>query len=90
MYTISFETKGENVNALVIYDVTSAKRLRKIAKCMEGYGKRVQKSSFEVSLPKKKFVTMKDTILKIIAEDDTVRIYPIINQNKVENITTKS
>ena len=36
---------------LVIYDISNNKRLQKVAKKMEDYGKRVQKSVFEVNDP---------------------------------------
>ena len=40
---------------LIIYDITDNKRLQKIAKIMEDYGERIQRSVFEIEI-REKFV----------------------------------
>lgn len=66
---------------LVTYDVdyndlSSAKRLRKIAKTCENYGQRVQKSVFEMDIDPAQFVKVKDTLLKHMDEHkDSIRFY---------------
>jgi len=66
---------------LVTYDVdynevSSTKRLRKIAKMCENYGQRVQKSVFEMDIDPAQFVKVKDALLKIMDEQkDSIRFY---------------
>lgn len=63
---------------LVIYDIRDAKRLNKIAKIMEGYGKRIQKSVFGCSLKSVDFLRMQREIEAIIKEDlDSVKYFPL-------------
>lgn len=60
---------------LICYDVKKPKRLNRIAKVMKSYGERVQKSIFECKITYILFREMKEKINKIIAEEDSVRIY---------------
>ena len=48
------KTPHEESFSLLIYDIIDNKRRTKFAKFMESYGKRVQKSAFELRLDKKK------------------------------------
>jgi len=57
---------------LVIYDICDAKRLRRVAKKLEGYGLRVQKSVFEVEAPVSVITDLRRQISKIIEDDDFV------------------
>ena len=43
---------------LVAYDISDDKRLREVAKLMEAYGKRVQRSVFECSLSKQRLADL--------------------------------
>ena len=68
---------------LAVYDIAAPKRLRRVAKVMEQYGVRVQKSVFECSLSRKAMSTMKAQVLKeMCEEEDTVRIYPLLNDSR--------
>jgi len=66
---------------LVTYDVTTEtkagkRRLRRVAKCCEAYGQRVQKSVFECTLDAGDLERLKRELLKEIDEsEDTLRIY---------------
>ena len=63
---------------LVIYDVSNIKRLQKVAKKMEDYGKRVQKSVFEVEAPE--FIIKKmryEVALLMNMEEDSLVIFDI-------------
>lgn len=64
---------------LVIYDVVSNKRRLKLVKILEGYGERVQKSCFEVKIPKSQFKKMLKKIESFykIDELDNIIIYHI-------------
>lgn len=46
------------MNMIVAYDIANPRRLSRIAKIMKGYGRRVQKSVFEVELAESRFEEM--------------------------------
>ena len=66
---------------LITYDVSTAdkpgrKRLRRVAKCCEGFGQRVQFSVFECVVGDKEWALLRDRLLKEIkAEEDSLRFY---------------
>lgn len=59
---------------LIIYDIGDDKRLRKVAKHMEGYGVRVQKSVFEAEANRKIIEKLRKEVAGMIdpAEDYVV------------------
>ena len=59
-------------NWLVIYDVTNNRRLAKIARIIEGYGIRVQKSVFEIISNKKVIEGLQRKVRDIMKEEDSV------------------
>lgn len=70
---------------LVIYDIVNNKRRTKFAKAMNGYGFRVQKSSFEALLEEHLFVKMKKEIPSLIdPEVDSIRIYRMTGYGEVD------
>ena len=83
---------------LITYDVnitspTGAKRLRKVAKLCQNYGKRVQNSVFECIMDNAKTKVVKAKLLEIIDMDkDSLRFYYLGNayKNKVEHYGTKT
>lgn len=61
---------------LVIYDIRDERRLQKVAKFMEGYGKRVQKSIFECYMDHLSFKQMKKDLENIIEiPEDSVKYF---------------
>ncbi len=63
---------------IVAYDIADPRRLLKVAKIMEDYGTRVQKSIFEVSLTGNIFLEMKERIEQVIVpEEDGVKYFPV-------------
>ncbi len=63
---------------LISYDISDEKRLRKMAKLLEDYGYRVQKSVFECFLTESMYEELKRKIKLLIKEnEDRVRIYQI-------------
>ncbi len=64
---------------LVTYDITSNKIRNKIAKCLSGYGNRVQYSVFECEIHPKKFKQLYRELLKRMekSEEGNIRIYYI-------------
>lgn len=53
------------------------KRLRKVSKICEKHGVRVQNSVFELEIDVKSFISFKSDLLKIIAEEDSIRFYKL-------------
>lgn len=62
----------EMKNWLVIYDITNPRRLQKVAKIMEDYGRRVQNSVFEILTTTRVINELKNRIEGIIRDDDFV------------------
>lgn len=63
---------------LVCYDVADPKRLRRVAKRMQDFGLRVQKSVFECWLSDARLDELKESVAKIVDEkEDDVRYYSL-------------
>lgn len=69
--------------SLLIYDIIDNRRRQKFAKYMESFGKRVQKSAFEIRLDKRKLNDMITGIPKLISEEDSVKLYRIHGNGEV-------
>ena len=66
------------MNLLVVYDIAHPRRLQRVAKIMEDYGVRVQKSVFEVTLDTLRLKEMKARIeAEIEPEEDGVKLFPM-------------
>jgi len=82
---------------LITYDVTTEtkegqKRLRKVAKCCEDYGQRVQNSVFECLVDPIQLAEIKHKLENIINEDiDSIRYYYLGKnwKRRVEHIGAK-
>ena len=78
------QAKTKKVFVLVIYDIVNNKRRTKLAKYLQGYGFRVQKSAFEAMIPERLYRKLADEIPGMIdKEEDSVRIYRIIGKGEV-------
>ena len=79
---------------LITYDVetvtpSGAKRLRRVAKECQNYGRRVQNSVFECVVTEAQFAQLKSSLAsKIDKEKDTIRFYFLGNNwnNRIEHI----
>ncbi|MDA3915700.1 MAG: CRISPR-associated endonuclease Cas2 [Deltaproteobacteria bacterium] len=66
------------MDMLVTYDIANPKRLRRVARIMQDFGQRVQKSIFEVSLTPAVFKQMKFQIDNTIEPaEDGVKYFPL-------------
>ena len=75
---------------LIIYDIIDNKRRNRMAKFLEGYGVRVQKSAFEAQLTKKQCDIMLRRAEKIIdAETDSLRTYLLPNKTNIHSWGTE-
>ena len=59
---------------LILYDIRNNKRLRRIAKLMERYGVRVQKSVFEIMCSEKTLEKIRYKSKAILEEEDSLII----------------
>lgn len=81
--------KKEKKNlVLVIYDISDNKRRLALAKKLEKYGFRVQKSAFEAVLTKKLYRAMIQDIQCVIESEDDIRIYRLQGSGEVTCLGT--
>ncbi len=63
---------------IVTYDIPDDKRRRKVAKLLEGFGRRAQYSVFECDLKKEDYNRMKSRLKKLVnPRQDNIRFYLI-------------
>jgi CRISPR-associated protein Cas2 len=62
---------------LVSYDVRDAKRLRRVAKKLEGYGGRIQYSVFRCRLDKEALEKLHWELNEIMHEEDDLLVIPL-------------
>ena len=62
---------------IIAYDITSDKRLRRVATICEDYGMRIEKSVFECELEHDDFEELWHRLERTIADGDSVIDYPI-------------
>ena len=81
---ISREEKSYTI--LIIYDIINDKKRNRMAKFLESYGIRVQKSAFEVNLTKKRCDIMLERATKMIdLETDSLRVYLLPNKAHIRS-----
>ena len=74
---------------IIIYDITDNKRRNRMAKFLEGYGVRVQKSAFEARLTKVSYSEMLKRAEKIIDDEtDSLRTYLLPNNTIINSCGT--
>lgn len=77
------------IQVVVAYDIGNDKRRNKVAKCLQGYGERVNFSVFECILKPGHFVRMKKELKELVKhKEDNIRIYLLCKDciNKTEVI----
>lgn len=75
---------------LIIYDIVSNKQRLKIAKYLNSFGQRVQKSCFEAKLDKRQYKKLIDGLKKLLKPDDNVRVYKIYGREEIETFGSKN
>jgi CRISPR-associated protein Cas2 len=69
------------MNMIVAYDIANPRRLQKIAKVMKDYGRRAQKSIFEVETEETTFAQMRRRVEGIMDPAvDGVKYFPLCNR----------
>lgn len=70
---------------VVSYDIANAKRLRRVARAMEGVGERIQRSIFHCRLTDGDRHALQSKLLTLIdVRADTVRIYPLCRKDQAD------
>lgn len=64
---------------IISYDIADSKRLRKVAKFLEGYGIRIQKSVFRLKVTDRDIQKVKWEISKKIMDEDSVFYFRFCN-----------
>lgn len=62
---------------LISYDVRDSKRLRQVAKTLEGYGQRIQYSVFRCRLDRTTVEKLHWELAQILTEEDDLLIIPL-------------
>jgi CRISPR-associated protein Cas2 len=63
---------------IVSYDIPNDKRRSKVAKILEGYGRRAQRSVFECEINSEQCEKLERALQRVIdAEEDDIRFYPM-------------
>lgn len=84
-FDIIDESDSDKIFVLIIYDITNnAKRVR-LAKKLQGYGFRIQKSAFESIITKKKYEKLLCELKGFVSDDDSIRVYKIVGKGQVTN-----
>ena len=84
-FEIREESKDDRVFVLIIYDIIDNKRRLKLAKYLQGYGFRIQKSAFEALVQIKVYHKLIKEIGKFATEEDNIRVYKIIGKGQILN-----
>lgn len=72
---------GPSIWYLVSYDVRDPKRLRKVAKRLEGYGSRVQLSVFRVRLTRDTLEKLRLELTQLMAIEDDLLVIPLCERS---------
>ena len=81
--TVEENTQEKKAYVLIIYDIVdNAKRVR-LAKFLQGYGFRVQKSAFEALISFSLYNKLLREIGVYVDEEDSIRIYKVVGQGQV-------
>lgn len=75
----------DNFTVIVIYDIISNKRRFQLAKLLNAFGFRIQKSAFECFLTREKYQLLVEKINKYVQPLDLIRIYRL-NQHVVAKV----
>ena len=78
------ENRERHYLIVVIYDIIDNKRRLKLSKLLQGYGKRVQRSSFECQLTRRQYDKMIGEISKFRDPTDLIRVYRIAGKTDVQ------
>lgn len=79
----SLEAKGDKSLVLIIYDIVDNKRRNRLAKYLQGYGFRVQKSAFEAVITKSMYRRLLEELPFYANPEDSIRMYRLVGYSEV-------
>ncbi|MCD8123870.1 MAG: CRISPR-associated endonuclease Cas2 [Lachnospiraceae bacterium] len=82
-FDVTPKEQADKAFVLIIYDIVDNRRRVKLAKYLQSYGFRIQKSAFEAMISKKKYQKLLAEIPSYISEKDNVKVYKIIGSGQV-------
>lgn len=74
---------GGRLHVLVIYDIIDDRKRLKLAKMLQGYGFRIQKSAFEALIDRKTYKKLLKCLPPYVSEEDSIRVYKFFGGNQV-------
>lgn len=77
------ERSDDRVYVLIIYDIVENKKRVSLAKFLQGYGFRIQKSAFEAKIKVSVFQKLLREIPQYASQKDSIRIYKIIGKGQI-------
>ena len=83
LFDIHEEQPDRRVFVLIIYDIVENKRRVKLAKYLQGYGFRIQKSAFEALLKESVYKKMLSGLEQYASKEDSIRVYKLIGKGQV-------
>ena len=90
LFQIKDDVRDDRVFVLIIYDISNNRRRVKLARFLQGFGFRVQKSAFEALIKENVYHKMMAGIGNYIEdEEDTIRVYKIIGKGQVKTFGKK-
>ncbi len=84
-FDIDHENGQDKSLVLIVYDIIDNKKRTKLAKLLQGYGVRVQKSAFEAWLTKTQYNKLISDVPPFCGGEDSIRIYKIIGKGQVKS-----
>lgn len=67
--------RKRRIRVLVIYDIIEDKKRIKVAKFLQGFGYRIQKSAFEAYVMEDVLKKMLRGLEKYVSQEDSIRVY---------------
>lgn len=90
IFEIREEKTDQRVFVLIIYDIVENKKRVKLAKYLQGYGFRIQKSAFEAFLKESVYKKMLIGLERFATKDDNIRVYKMIGRGQVTNFGARN
>ncbi len=88
-FDVEERQQDHKVFVLIIYDIVENKSRLKLAKYLQGFGFRIQKSAFEAVLTENVYRKMLAGLERYASGEDSIRVYKIIGKGQVLNFGMK-
>ncbi len=72
---------------LVSYDITEPRRLKRVAKLLNRYGLRVQKSVYECDIDERRYAELRRKLEGLLEGEDGVLCYRMMQSMRKEELT---